>query len=58
MCRVTGVNCAEIKTEADSNDVMEYPGDDKPITGVCECDFLLCHFICFDYVCANILILV
>jgi len=30
----TGVSCVEIKTEADSNDIMEWPHDDQPSTGM------------------------
>ena len=30
----TGVNCVEIKTEADSNDINEWSQDVKPSTGM------------------------
>ena len=33
MCMYIGVSCAEIKTEADSNDINEWSQDDKPSTG-------------------------
>ena len=34
ICDMIGVNCVEIKTEADTNDINEWSQDDKPSTGM------------------------